>query len=343
MLNLISDFVKDYLPKHRASPSGWTSFNCPCCIYNGESHDTKGRGGIHFNVDGSFSFHCFNCKFKTNYQPGRHLNFKTRKLLQWLGVNDGDIQRMVIEAIRIKDLVDPTTIVEKIDEKIEFKKRALPENAQSIQAMITFLELCDYDMLDQQVADAILYLDARKIDFEHKYDFYLSEDTAHKLDKRIIIPCYWENELIGYTSRAIVDDVKPKYYSNYEPNYVFNTDMQRVESKIVIVCEGPFDAMSIDGVAILGNAVSEQQAEIIDRIGKEVIVVADSDKAGATLINAALKYGWNVSFPVWQETCKDINYAVMQYGKLFVVATIIDATVRNKFKIELLKRTYYKR
>lgn len=343
MLNLISDFVKDYLPKHRASPSGWTSFNCPCCVHNGESHDTKGRGGIHFNVDGSFSFHCFNCKFKTNYQPGRYLNFKTRKLLQWLGINDGEIKRLVIEAIRIKDLVDPTTIVEKINEKIEFKKRLLPENAQSIQATITFLELCDYDMLTEQVSDAILYLDARRIDYEKKYDFYISNDTTHKLDKRIIIPCYWEKELVGYTSRAIVDDVKPKYYSNYEPNYVFNTDMQLPESKIVIVCEGPFDAMAVDGVAILGNDVSEQQAEIIDRIGKEVIVVADADAAGATLINAALKYGWNVSFPVWQETCKDINDAVIQYGKLFVLKTIIDTTVRNKFKIELLKKTYYKR
>ena len=119
--------------------------------------------------------------------------------------------------------------------------------------------------------------------------------------------------------------------------------MQRVESKIVIVCEGPFDAMSIDGVAILGNAVSEQQADIIDGLGKEVIVVADTDAAGAKLIDAAINYGWSVSFPIWQETCKDINDAVMQYGKLFVVATIIDATVRNKFKIELLKRTYYKR
>jgi hypothetical protein len=58
------------------------------------------------------------------------------------------------------------------------------------------------------------------------------------------------------------------------------------------------------------------------------------------LINDAIEYGWSVSFPVWQETCKDINEAVVKYGQLFVIKSILDAKETGKLKIELKKRLY---
>jgi len=103
MLNTVQDFVKTILPsKKKTSPSGWTSFNAVCCEHNGETPDRRGRGGIANNADGSVSYHCFNCNFKASYQPGRHLTYKFRKLLSWFGAGQNEIQRLVIEAIRIK-------------------------------------------------------------------------------------------------------------------------------------------------------------------------------------------------------------------------------------------------
>jgi DNA primase len=139
----------------------------------------------------------------------------------------------------------------------------------------------------------------------------------------------------------VTDDVKPRYHNSHESGYVFNVDRQRDDSRFVIVAEGPFDAMAVDGVATLGNQVSEQQADIIDSLSREVVVVPDTDSAGARLVDAALEYGWSVSFPVWQETCKDINSAVQAYGKLFVLKSIIDARQSNRLKIELLKKRLY--
>jgi DNA primase len=109
----------------------------------------------------------------------------------------------------------------------------------------------------------------------------------------------------------------------------------------VIVVEGPFDAMAVDGVAILGNECSEVQADIIDSLGREVIVVPDADKAGARLVDKALEYGWSVSFPVWQEQYKDVASAVEKFGKLFVIKSILSAKQTNKLKIELHKRRIY--
>ena len=341
MLNIISDFIKSILPaKKKTTPSGWTSFNAPCCHHNGESADTRGRGGLTANADGSVSYHCFNCNFKASYQPGRHLTFKFRKLLKWLGADDTDIKRLVIEAIRIRELVAPEEVKQEEDEKIEFKARDLPEGAVSFQQMMTFRLLDDFKNVPPLLNSAVDYTNSRKMDYD-KYDFYWTDSTEHSLHQRVIIPCVWQGKTIGYTSRAFVDGVKPKYYSHYEPNFVFNTNAQRPDSKFVIVCEGPFDAMSIDGVAVLNNECNETQADIIESLGKEVIVVADRDRAGAKMINNAIEYGWTVSFPVWLETCKDINEAVVKYGKLFVLKTIIDSKETSKLKIELMKKKLY--
>ena len=329
MLNIISDFIKGILPtKKKTTPSGWTSFNGVCCPHNGESADTRGRGGLTANPDGSVSYHCFNCNFKASYQPGRHLTFKFRKLLKWLGADDTDIKRLVIEAIRVRELVAPEEVKQEAEEeKIEFKVRDLPDDAVNLVTL-------DY------VHPALEYCVARKIDLD-KYAFYATKQEQYNLHKRIIIPFVWQGQTIGYTARAFEDNVKPKYHSNYEPNFVFNTNNQLPDSKFVIVCEGPFDAMSIDGVAVLNNECNETQADIIESLGKEVIVVADRDRAGAKMINNAIEYGWTVSFPVWLETCKDVNEAVVKYGKLFVLKTILDSKQTSKLKIELMKKKLY--
>lgn len=338
MLTAVQDAINQLLPakrKHNSS-SGWVSFNAVCCHHNGESADTRGRGGIITNGNGSVSYSCFNCGFKANYTPGRHLTYKFRKLLSWLGASETEVKRLVIEAIRVKDFVAPEQVVES-HEEVVFKPRPLPEAALTIKQLSTFYRLSDYENMPDELYKAVEYANDRQINI-HKYDFYWSPETAYNLHKRVIIPFYWKNDIIGYTARAVDDKVKPKYHSQYEPNYVFNVDNQTPERKYVIVVEGPFDAMAIDGVAVLGNEVSEVQADIIDSLGREVIVVPDNDRAGASLVEQATEYGWSVSFPIWHEDCKDVNEAIIKYGRLFVLKAILDGKETSKLKIELKKK-----
>lgn len=343
MLNSIRDAVAQILPHKRKTntTSGWTSFNGVCCQHNGESADTRGRGGLVMNPDGGVSYHCFNCNFKASYVPGRHLTYKFRKLLSWLGADEGTIKRLVIDAIRIKDLVAPEQLVEAVEqEEIKFKARPLPEQAQSFHALSNFYTLNDDRDVPAEFHNAVLYTATRQVDLT-KYEFYWTPETQYNLNRRVIVPFTWKNHVIGYTSRTFDENVKPKYHSSYEPNYVFNVDRQHRDSKFVIVVEGPFDAMAVDGVAVLSNECSEIQADIIDSLGREVVVVPDADRAGARLIDQAVDYGWTVSFPVWQETHKDVASAVEQYGKLFVVKSILEARQSNKLKIELRKKKLY--
>jgi len=343
MLNSIRDAVTQILPHKRKTnaASGWISFNAPCCIHNGESADTRGRGGLVMNADGGTSYHCFNCNFKASYVPGRHLTYKFRKLLSWLGADEGTVKRLVIDAIRIRELVAPETLVEVEEaEPINFRARPLPEEAQTFVGWESWYTLNDDRAVPREFHDGVVYTASRRIDLG-RYEFYWTPEKQNNLNRRVIVPFTWRNQIIGYTARALYDGIKPKYYNSHEPGYVFNTDQQRPNAKFVIVCEGPFDAMAIDGVAILGNECSEQQADIIDSLGREVIVVPDTDRAGARLVDAAIEYGWSVSFPIWQQDCKDIGAAVEQYGKLFVLKSILAARETSRLKIELRRKKLY--
>jgi DNA primase len=115
-------------------------------------------------------------------------------------------------------------------------------------------------------------------------------------------------------------------------------DQQKRDSKFALLSEGPLDAIALGGLAVLTNEVSERKAEIIDTLGKEIIVVPDRDKAGKHLINAALKYGWSVAFPDWQDDIKDIADACLRYGRLYTLRSILATKQSNKLKIELYKK-----
>jgi len=345
MFNAVQDYTLSILPpKKKRSQSGWLSFNAVCCHHNGESADTRSRGGLMTNADGGVSYHCFNCQFKASYQPGRTLSFKFRKLLSWLGADQNEIRRLVVEALRVKDLVRPEEIKEP-EEEITFEPRPLPTEARDFWSLAEFYRLGDYEQCPQLFIDTVNYVTRRKIDCS-KYDFYWTPEIGYKLNHRVIVPFKYKGTVVGYTARAIVDGIKPKYHSEYPSQFVFNLDNQRRENKFVIVVEGPFDAMAIDGVSVQTNQISEQQAELIEQLGKEVIYVPDFDKhinkqgrevwPGFAAVEQAIEYGWSVSFPIWKDECKDVSAAVEKYGKLFVLKSILDGKESNSLKIKLL-------
>ena len=339
MLDSIQQSVLQLLPaRKKTGQNGWTSFNAPCCVHNGETADTRGRGGLKTDA-GRVSYHCFNCQFKASYQPGRHLTYKFRKFLSWLGADDNTVRRLVIDAVRLKDLVAPEEIKEPAEE-ICFEARTLPAEAREIKELNAFYLLGDYQQVPAEYLAAVEYVARRQINI-NKYEFYWTAEEAYNLHRRIIVPFYYEKSIIGYTSRAIADGIKPKYYSSHPSDTVFNLDTQQADWRFVLVCEGPFDAMSVDGVAVSGSEISDQQAELIDRLQREVIVVPDADLASKKFVDRAVELGWSVSFPIWLETCKDINEAVVKYGKLFVLKSILEARESSKLKIELKKKKLY--
>ena len=337
-MNLIQSTILTSLPAGRKkTPSGWLSFNAPCCIHNGEGADRKKRGGIMNSPDGTLSYHCFNCGFKTSYMPGRKLSLKTKKWMSWLGIDDNQIKKLVIEAMRLEE--SDSNIVKK-KKFVSFTKKNLPKNASRIELWLE--KYLKKDLTDRQYKciDSLLnYLKARGIGPDW-YDFMYSPDLLYDFNKRLTIPFYWKGDVVGYTGRLFDDSKKVKYYTDVQPGYVFNLDAQDWSRKFVIVTEGPFDAIAVSGVSILGSEINDVQKELIEGLERKIIVVPDRDAPGEKLINQAMEYRWGVAFPEWEEKVDDVADAVLKYGRLFTIQSILKSTEFSKLKIDLKRKMY---
>ena len=326
-MTLVLDKLRTLLPpRAKQSPSGWTSFNAPCCHHRGHSPDKRKRAGVRF--DTGFVYNCFNCKFTASWQPGRPISIKLKSLCKWLGADENDINQLIFEALKTESV---DYVASESKQSVEFPSKSLPEGALPINE---WLEVdLDYN-LETALAYVVEYIFNRG--FNPTTDCFYWTPTEG-MQNRVILPFRYEGKIVGYTARKVTPG-KPKYLSDQHPHFVFNVDAQQESQKYVFVCEGPFDALSIGGVALLTNNIADQQARIINAFNKEVIVVPDQDVAGLELINKASEQGWSVAFPTWGKDVKDVADAVDKYGKLFVLVDVIKTAVSNPIKIDIARR-----
>jgi 5S rRNA maturation endonuclease (ribonuclease M5) len=323
-MNLIQARVLAALPpKRKMTPSGWDSFNAVCCHNNGEKRDTRKRGGIRFDKDG-FSYHCFNCNFKAGWTPGKLFSKNTKNLLSWLSIPDDEIKKLSLEALKQKDDIPVSNKIL----NFELETRELPQDCKTIEEWIK--EGCE----DPDFLEVVAYILNRGMQLEW-YKWMWSQENGYR--DRVIIPFFHENRVVGWTGRKITDG-KPKYLTTAQPGYVFNLDSQTDSRQFVIVVEGQFDAVAVDGVAIMHNEPNEAQIARIKALGREVIVVPDNDKAGTVMIKAAIEQGWSVSLPDWGNDVKDVADAVKKYGRIYTIFTILQYREHNQIKITMLKK-----
>jgi hypothetical protein len=329
-MTLVVDKFRTLIPpRAKNSPSGWTSFNAPCCQHRGHKADTRKRAGIRFDGNG-IVYNCFNCKFSTGWQPGSPFGEKIKTLARWLGASEDLIKEFVFEALKTEgDEYRP----EEYQPKIEFEDKDLPEGSLSLREWLESAYLSESE-ISENILPVTEYLISRGFD-PLSNDFYWSPTLGY--EKRVIIPFRWEGRIVGNTARKVTEG-KPKYLSDQHPHFVFNFDKQQENQKYVFVCEGPFDALSIDGVALLTNDIAEQQSRIINSLGAEIIVIPDQDHAGLILFDRAAELNWSVAMPTWEDDIKDVADAVQRYGKLFVIVDAIKTAKTGSIKINMAKK-----
>jgi len=319
--------------KRKQTPSGWLAFNAPCCEHNGTTPDTRQRGGLIANADEGVSFHCFNCGFKTSWRNGRNLSFKMKKFMRWLNVPDDTITKLALQVLQTKtDSTGHKTFIT----LPKFVSKELPPKSKPIH------EWADYKALepggiDKDLFKVLEYIAARKLNL-NDYDFYWTPEAGYR--DRLIIPFYYREKVVGYTARKVVES-KVKYLSEQQPGYVFNIDEQTDDRKYVVAVEGPIDAIAIDGVALLGSEIKEQQTALLNSLGKHVIVVPDRDEAGQKLVYDAMEAGWSVSMPDWSQDIGDANDAVRKYGRLHTLYSIVKNAEESQLKIKLRMKKWF--
>ena len=108
-----------------------------------------------------------------------------------------------------------------------------------------------------------------------------------------------------------------------------------------ILCEGPIDALHIEGCALTGSDIGDAQALLLNRLGKDIYVVPDRDKAGSKLVEQAIDRGWHVSMPDWDQDINDIGDAVAKYGRLYTLYSIASAAESSPLKIRLRAKKWF--
>lgn len=308
--------------KKKLTASGWHSFNAICCSHKGHRPDRRGRGGIKFDGEFNWTYHCFNCGFKAHFELGKSLSKNTKQLLKWSGVDDIQIQKWSLDSLQHKDLIEYVK-VKKQKSKIKFKEHELPSG-----------ELID----ESNVAHKIYvdYLHRRGLN-SSDYPFLITPDESGRMSQRIVIPYTYHNKIVGHTSRFI-DNRIPKYINEQPPGIVFGMDFQKPEWEVCILVEGIFDALSINGCALMHNTINEDQALLLAQLNKKIIFVPDHDKTGLETCDRALDLGYSVSIPNWADDVKDVNDAVVKYGKFPTLLSILQNATTSKIKVEVQRR-----
>ena len=129
--------------------------------------------------------------------------------------------------------------------------------------------------------------------------FYEKEGMVDKFINRVMFPIQNSNgKVIGFGGR-VLGDAKPKYLNSPE-NLIFEkrknlfglNNARRSKKRYMILCEGYMDVIAMhqagftEAVASLGTAFTPEQAMLLRRFTKDVLLAYDSDGPG---VSAALK------------------------------------------------------
>ncbi len=332
--NEVWEAIDSKLIGAKRGSKGFMQINCPMCVSMGTSQDTRRRCGIKYEGD-QIGINCFNCGFKTKYIVGEQLPKKMQNFMDHLGVSESEINKVQYWAwIYYKNTHKQEIYNKPIFRKPIYEKKDFEDESKTISFWLN--EKLDYPKFIR----AANYVSGRSHS-ANPDDIYWSP----KFEDYIMIPCKFNGNMVGWTARATDDEIKPKYSNTFIPkDFIFNCDvMTKSDRKYLIIVEGIFDAIAIDGVSLMtGAKITDYQIQWLNNCPLTKIVVPHKDDTGKRLIKAALDNNWYLSLPSistgngnrWHSDIKDVDEAVKKYGKLWTLHSILKHITNNKIIIE---------
>ena len=315
----------------------WINLNCQSCVRNGQPrNDTRRRGAFRFSVDGSISYHCFNCGIKGFYAPGYNTKSTIVEIAKDLHASNEDILNLLLA---IKQLNDETPENQKSQAAplIKFVPKDLPKGSRLITDVV------NDSVLDPSFIKVVEYLYSRNEYLVDIFDIYWCNSTENNLKNRFIIPFYMHNKIVGYTARSRFDTDRMKYLNQYPTNLLYNYDVlfdKTVDT--IFVSEGPINAGLINGVAICNFQFKTEHITALKNSGKKIVIVPDRDKNGKQMAIQAAELGFSVSYPEYNDySINDIEEATRKYGRLFTMYLITQSIYDDEFSIKVKANQWF--
>lgn len=253
----VEDLVREVFSDLIERDNGEIYTDCPFCEERGETRDQRKRLGINYERG---TWNCFNCHHSGRDNP------------EWL----------FRELVRIFDL-DRSEYVfswrsmmekEKVHKRKEFAPVSLPKEYEPLWEKPT----------ERVHKKALRYMLERGVTREQIEDHFVGFCAVGKYTGRIIFPVYRKDQVIGFVSRAFIDDVEPRYLNSEGLKYVWNAPDGKMKRGLLI--EGIFDALAgqralhkVHIMAGLGSSLTDEQLRPLLKF-KELTLVPDPDKPG---------------------------------------------------------------
>ncbi len=348
-MNQFEQLISTYVNLDNPSNSGWQS-----CLHTCD-HGRKGNRAAFLFEDDSVAFHCFNCGIKTTFKLFYdHFPKKLEQVLNDFGIPKEEINKLKFTILKKRDKSGQI--------KSSQKKEGLAINPKELPIPDHFYLLSAATEDDKWAEIARAYLEDRKIDHT-SYPFFLSTGipvyhigpecqkvlvkAAQKWTKRVIIPIYKDEKLIYYQGRDLTEQALKKYESPSAPKerIIYGFDQLFInEDRPLYVVEGFFDAFLVQGVALLGNELTEPQIVWLNKSRRDKVYVPDKGPSGAKNAQKALKQGWKISFPVEPNSSNefmDISDAIIKYGQLYIHNTLREQScegIQAKVNLKLFRK-----
>lgn len=183
-----------------------------------------------------------------------------------------------------------------------------------------------------------------------------SERSSRSYDKfrnRVMFPVFdLRGNVVAFSGR-ILGDGQPKYLNSPETdiytkgNCVFGLQLAKNEPEgTLILCEGNLDVVSLSqagftgAVAPLGTAFTKEQARILAKYAKTVVVAFDNDSAGLKATDKAIRFLEEQGIPVrvlQMQGAKDPDEFIKTYGKERFAMLLKSSKTPIEFQLEKLR------
>ncbi len=158
--------------------------------------------------------------------------------------------------------------------------------------------------------------------------------------------------VVAFSGR-LLGDGKPKYLNSNETEiytkgqHVFGLNLAKNEPDgLLILCEGNLDVVSLSqagftgAVAPLGTAFTKEQARILAKYAKNIVVAFDNDSAGLKATDKAIRFLEEQGIPVrvlQMSGAKDPDEFIKTYGRERFELLIRSSKTPIEFQLEKLK------
>ena len=294
------------------------------CVEEGESRpDTRRRGGVWHSVD-RVVYKCFNCNYRTGWSPGKLPTRRMERLLLNFGADPNLLGRIRLDMLRTiegRKRVAEASAIRRFEPDWPPIGDGFPGGAVPLD-----------ESSSERAETARRMITRRGLD---GWTDWFVDSTDGMFRNRLILPFRHGGDIVGFSARALDGfRTKSKYLSKHPRHFLFNLDAQE-KHETIIVTEGEYDALTVGGVSTGGNSISAEQAELLNRTGKRIVLLPDFDHTVRKAAATAVKFGWEASFPKWAAMHKDANEAAQSLGRAYVVKSALESAESSEAAIRV--------